>query len=117
MEPKKTIPIVADTESSSCSGGESYALMVLGDSMLPEFEEGEIIVIEPDGLAHDGSFVIAMHNGEHIFRQLVISEGRWFLKALNGLFPVLEIPGPEAVKGVIIQKSRPGARRLKKFYV
>jgi len=117
MEPKKTIPIVADTEPSSCSGAESYALMVLGDSMLPEFEEGEIIVIEPEGLARNGSFVIAVHDGEHIFRQLVIEDGRWSLKALNERYPTLEIPGPAAVKGVIIQKKRPGSRRVKKSYV
>lgn len=117
MSSPKIIPIVADEASSDCSGGEPYALMVLGDSMLPEFEDGEIIVIEPDGLVRDGSFVIAMHNDEPIFRQVVISEERWFLKPLNELFPVLEIPGPEAIKGVIILKKKPGRRRAQKSYI
>jgi Peptidase S24-like len=34
-----------------CAGGESFALRVLGHSMAPEFNEGEIIIIEPEGLA------------------------------------------------------------------
>jgi hypothetical protein len=44
----------AHTALPDCAGGESFALMVLGHSMAPEFNEGEIIVIEPDGLAQGG---------------------------------------------------------------
>ena len=43
-----------DDLAPDCSAGESFALMVLGHSMAPEFLEGEIIIIEPDGLAADG---------------------------------------------------------------
>ena len=45
--------------------------MVLGDSMAPEFVEGDVIIIEPEGLAVDGSYVLAQADGEWIFRQLV----------------------------------------------
>ena len=38
-----------------CSGGEVFALRVLGHDMAPEFNDGEIIVIEPDGLLKDGA--------------------------------------------------------------
>ena len=41
----------ADPSLDACSGGEAFALRVLGDSMAPEFNEGEIIIIEPEGLA------------------------------------------------------------------
>ena len=87
-------------EISDCSSAEPYALMVLGDSMLPEFEEGEIIVIEPEGLAKNGSYVVAHHNDEYIFRQLVQHQARWYLKPLNDLYPTTEVPGLEVVKGV-----------------
>ena len=46
-------------EDAGCSGGESFALRVLGDDMAPEFNEGDIIIIEPDGALKDGSFVLA----------------------------------------------------------
>ena len=48
-----------DARCRRCSGGESFALRVLGDDMAPEFNEGEIIIIEPDGALKDGFFVLA----------------------------------------------------------
>ncbi|MEW5770499.1 MAG: S24 family peptidase [Pseudomonadota bacterium] len=118
VKPAAENPMGEDGLASSCASGEPYALMVLGDSMLPEFEEGEIIVIEPDGLARDGSFVIAFVNDEHIFRQLVKHPEGWMLKPLNPLYPNIPIDSIEAaVKGVVIMKKKPGRRRAMKEYV
>jgi SOS-response transcriptional repressor LexA len=33
--------------------------MVLGQSMVPEFNEGDIVIIEPEGQLKDGCFVLA----------------------------------------------------------
>jgi SOS-response transcriptional repressor LexA len=103
-------------ETASCASGEPYALMVLGDSMLPEFEEGEIIVIEPEGLARDGSYVIAFVNEEYIFRQLIQHPEGWMLKPLNPLYPNIPIDALDVVKGVIILKKKPGKRSEQKSY-
>lgn len=112
----RTIPIrpVAD---DGCSGAESFALMVLGDSMAPEFEHGDIVIIEPDGHATDGAYVLAFGGGEWIFRQLRRSDSGWRLQPLNPAYPALDLPDLAAVRGVIIQKSRPGRRRATKRYV
>lgn len=119
--PRRTIPILPqggeDISLDSCSGAEPFALMVLGDSMLPEFAEGEIIIVEPEGLAQDGSFVLAQVTGEYIFRQLREHGGTWRLEALNPHYPALDIPDLTAVKGVIIQKRKPGSRRSRKSYL
>ena len=103
--------------ADACSGAESFALMVLGDSMLPEFEQGDIIVIEPEGLATDGSYVLAWLQDEWIFRQLVRAEGGWRLRPLNPAYAEASIPDLAPVRGVIIQKSRPGRRRATRRYV
>ncbi len=117
-EPGALAASAAPAAGDACSSGESFALMVLGDSMLPEFAEGEIIVIEPDGLASDGSFVFARCNDEWIFRQLARdAAGGWVLRPLNPAYPDLPIADLSAVRGVIIQKSRPGRRRASKRYV
>ena len=117
-EPGAHAASAALATGDACSSGESFALMVLGDSMLPEFAEGEIIVIEPDGLASDGSFVFARCNDEWIFRQLARdAAGGWVLRPLNPAYPDLPIADLSAVRGVIIQKSRPGRRRASKRYV
>lgn len=100
----------------SCSGSEPFALRVLGDSMAPEFQEGHIIIIEPDGIVQNGSYVFAVYEEEYIFRQLIIEEGQYFLKPLNDNYPTLTISNLEAVKGVITQRA--GTRRKEhKHYV
>ncbi len=163
-----------DAALAGCSGAESFALMVLGDSMEPEFVEGDIIIIEPEGLTVEGSYVMAWLADEWIFRQLVradaneptpetfaalgsplkgqetlgaarrvikpppktplcgvlppggqetlgaarrVSSGGWKLQPLNPKYPSANIPDLSVIKGVIIQKSKPGRRRAAKRYV
>jgi DNA polymerase V len=112
-----TPALPTDAALDSCSGGEAFALMVLGDSMTPEFNEGEIIVIEPDGATRDGSFVLAFVADEWIFRQLRRDGEGWCLHALNPAFAPTPLPDLGALHGVIIQKALPGRRRASKRYV
>ena len=108
------------TDEGACSGAESFALRVLGDEMAPEFNAGEIIIIEPEGAHRDGSFVLAQVAGEWLFRQLCRRADGWVLHALNPLRPDLaDLPLPDLapVRGVVIQKAVPGRRRLSKFYL
>lgn len=100
-----------------CAGGESFALMVVGHSMAPEFLEGEIIIIEPEGLAKDGSYVLAWHQDEWTFRQLLQTATGWTLHPLSPNFSDAPIPDLSAVRGVIIQKALPGRRRASKHYI
>lgn len=105
------------SDDSACSGSEVFALQVLGDSMAPEFVEGEVIIIEPGGASGDGSFVLARHADEWIFRQLRRRGEGWALRALDARYPELPLADLSAVHGVIIQKSVPGRRRLTKRYI
>jgi len=116
MTARRTIPIAADT-ASDCSGAESFALMVLGDSMAPEFTDGDVVVVEPEGHARDGSFVIAHVADEWTLRQLVAMEGGWMLRALNPAYPAQVLASLGQIRGVVIQKSRPGRRRAARRYV
>lgn len=96
-------------DGSGCSSSEPFALMVLGDSMAPEFEHGVIITVDPSGVVNNGSFVVARHDDEHLFRQLVIEDGEWFLVALHADQRRIQISGPEAIVGVVTQRA--GRRR------
>jgi DNA polymerase V len=113
----RTIPIVAAPAATDCDDAESFALMVLGDSMAPEFVAGDVIIIEPAGVASDGSFVLAQVEGEWIFRQLLRRGDGWQLCPLNPAYPAADIADLSVVRGVIIQKSKPGRRRASKRYV
>lgn len=104
----------------ACSGAESFALRVLGDDMKPEFDPGDIVVIEPGGAIADGRFVLARQDEGWLLRQLVRRDGHWWLRALNpahaeGADRLL--PALRAVRGVVIQKAVPGRRRASRFYV
>lgn len=94
---------------AGCAASEPYALRVIGDSMMPEFEEGMIIIVDPTGLATDGAYVVAEHDGEYIFRQLAIDGGRYLLRPLNPDYDEMEISSLRAVVGVVTQRA--GTRR------
>jgi phage repressor protein C with HTH and peptisase S24 domain len=107
-------------EDSGCSGGESFALQVLGDDMLPEFRAGDIIIVEPDGALRDGSFVLARPGGEWMLRQLARRpDGGWCLRTLNPEATAADVAIADLspVHGVVIQKAVPGRRKLSKSYL
>ncbi len=92
-----------------CSASEPFALRVLGDSMLPEFAEGAVIIIDPEGTIRDGCYVMAEVKNEYIFRQLRIVENKYYLQPLNDLYDTVEISGQDVIQGVITQQA--GRRR------
>jgi phage repressor protein C with HTH and peptisase S24 domain len=118
------IPVVSASieesavQGSACSGKELVALMALGDSMQPEFSEGEILVIEMGRPAQEGDFVIAeVAPEDFIFRQLMRDEqGGWRLHALNPAYPDTAIAGLQIIKGVVTHKKQPGSRKSVKYY-
>lgn len=120
----EAIPEATAPEAEACAAHEPFALRVLGDSMEPEFPDGAIIIVDPSGVVENGSYVLAevgdtdLRRSEAdtakieqgwIFRQLVIEEGRHYLKPLNPGYATVEVSDRNAVKGVIVQKA--GTRR------
>ncbi len=104
------------SSGSECDKREPYALMNLGNSMEPEFMDGDVIVIEPEHPPYDGAYVIAWHNEEFIFRQLLIRGDEWVIHPLNPAYPDQPLSGPDDVRGVITQKKSPGGRKNRKSY-
>ena len=50
--------MVMTMQEQGC-GREPFALRVVGNSMSPEFKDGCIIIIDPEGLMNDGAYVLA----------------------------------------------------------
>ncbi len=99
-----------DQELSSCGASEPFALRVIGDDMSPEFQDGNIIVIDPGGCVKDGCYVVANTNDEFIFRQLFIVDNHYFLRAIQpGLEEIVLEKGIQDIVGVVSQRS--GRRR------
>lgn len=101
--------------SGGCAASEPFALRVLGDSMLPEFAEGAVIIIDPAGALRDGCYVMAEYNNEYIFRQLRMVDDKLYLQPLNDLYDTVQISSQQMIQGVISQQA--GRRRKdRKFY-
>lgn len=119
------IPVISadmptgEPAGSNCDGKEIVALMVLGDSMAPEFTEGEILVIQMGAPATEGAYVIAeVAKEDFIFRQLRRDDnGGWRLVALNWAYPDTPLSGLESIKGVVTHKRNARSRKSVKSYV
>jgi len=84
-----------------------FALRVRGDSMEPEFTEGDIIVVDPDRDPVSGSFVLARNrDGEVVFKQLKQYGDKWILRPLNPRYPEIEMSEEHEIIGVICQKIK-----------
>ena len=110
MSNSKDIPLHADlADHGGCANSEPFALRVMGDSMEPEFKDGNIIIIDSAAAVESGCYVLAMVEEEYIFRQYIIEEGRHFLRALKQGYDEIEVNGIDAIRGVIVQRA--GTRR------
>lgn len=104
-----------DDLGGGCSAATPYALRVLGDSMEPEFEDGNIIIVDPGTSAINGSFVVIDYDNDTTLRQFVIEGEQKILRALNKDYPDAVISGAYRVRGVVIQRSS-GRRSSIKHY-
>ncbi len=98
---------------SDCGALEPYALQVTDDSMEPEFPKGCIIVCEPVPQCVSGQFVVAEYDEVRWFRQFVLEDDRKYLVAVNEIYPEIELTGPYAILGVVVQRN---VRRKIKHY-
>ena len=102
-------------DDGGCAANEPFALRVLGDSMEPEFPDGCVVIIEPTSNVKSGSYVMAEVDGEYIFRLFVADNEKYLLKPLNAGYPTLQIENPDAIKGLITQRSGTRRRDYKRY--
>ena len=92
-------------------GPDTFVLKVAGESMAPRFPDGDYIFVDPDATAESGSFVVVRrpNDGAATFKQLVIEDGRRYLKAANPAWPerIVEAQPDAAVCGVVVFQGRP----------
>lgn len=83
----------------------TFALRVTGDSMEPEFVEGELIIIEPDMQPEHRDYVVAKNGGDATLKQLWRESGDWYLKPLNDRYPIKPL-GESEIIGVVREKTK-----------
>lgn len=98
-----------------CTASEPYALRVVGDSMLPEFQDGHMIIVDPAYPPCHGAYVVVNYGGEYLFGQYLINNSRRWLHYLNSDKPPLELILPYEIKGVVIQRSTGRKKGIKHY--
>lgn len=88
---------------------QAFALRVHGDSMLnptgsPTYPDGSRVIVDPTLTPkHRDRIIVALPDGDVVFRQLVNEGTRAYLKPLNTSYPLIEMPPAAEVRGVIVQ--------------
>jgi SOS-response transcriptional repressor LexA len=100
--------------NQGCTAAEPFALRVIGDNMLPEFKDGQIIIVDPAYPPCHGAFVVVHYQGEYLFGQLLKQNNRQWLHYLNDDQAPIELQGTCEFKGVVIQRG--GRRKDIKHY-
>lgn len=98
-----------DWIETDIKGEHNFALRVKGDSMEPEFNEGDIIIISPTAKAVTGDFVVAMnHEEEATFKQYKRFDNTRVLHPLNPKYQdiVLNKDKEYKIVGVVMEKKK-----------
>jgi SOS-response transcriptional repressor LexA len=94
-------------DTTATKSKNAFALTVHGDSMEPEFTEGDIIIVDPEREPVSGSYIIAKNGAEATFKQFVMDGQSVLLKPLNGRYPIRDMTGIEfRVVGVVVEKRK-----------
>ena len=83
--------------------------------MEPEFNDGNIIIIDPSLPAYQNAYVIVDYGGEILFGQFKIEEQRQWLYYLNGDHQPVELVSSFELKGIVIQRSTGRRKELKHY--
>lgn len=110
IEPIGTVPMVDE------AGKNGFALIVEGESMLPDFAPNDRIYVNPDiqpDQLHNGDLVVMQCSDGATFKRMVIESGRKYLQALNPDWPnrVIDLPTDCRLIGVVVGSYRPITRK------
>lgn len=86
-----------------------FALRVKGESMMPEFSEGEVIIVNPDAEIVPGNFVVAKKDEEEAtFKQLQKIGKTLFLHPLNSKYQNIELKRGHRYRivGKVVKKEK-----------
>jgi SOS-response transcriptional repressor LexA len=86
----------------------AFALKVTGDSMEPEFVDGDIIIVDPRGQWEHGSYVVVAisKNSVPFLRRVTYDGGMRYLTPLNPRYPVALIDDNTVNYGEVTAKQR-----------
>lgn len=103
--PKETIQLTKDIIPEAAS----YGVKISGDSMEPEFEDGQIAWVLKQGIVENGEIGIFSLNGEAYIKKLQDDKNGVFLISLNEKYPPIPVREHDRfdILGKIVGKNHP----------
>ncbi len=93
---------------------KAFCLKVIGESMWPEYQEGEVILVEPElEPMHGDDVVVRTTEGRSTFKRLNLTPDGTYLLALNPDLPnrIIEVPEDTSYCGVVTGSWRNRRKR------
>lgn len=85
---------------------KAYALRVRGDSMVPRYFPGEVVIAQPRLTPKDGDFAcVQLVNGERLVKRVFRTPTGWVLRSLNEAYPPREVTLAEVHAVHVIRHS------------
>ncbi len=84
---------------------EAFAIVAEGKAMAPRFEEGTVLIFEPEHTPHDQDFVVALVQKQNtpLFKQILIDGDDRYLKSLNADYKTVFMDKDDLVLGTLVQ--------------
>jgi phage repressor protein C with HTH and peptisase S24 domain len=84
----------------------AYALRVRGDSMVPRYFPGEIVIAQPRIQPKDGDFAcVQLVNGERLVKRVFRTPAGWVLRSMNDAYPPRDVSNEEVHAVHVIRHS------------
>lgn len=108
--------IVDEIELDGRIAGDGYdyfALLVTGDSMYPEYRDGDVVIVRMQSTAETGDDVVAYVGGDNAtLKRLTLTTSGLQLRPLNAAYPVRSFThdqvaaGQVTIAGVVVEQRR-----------
>jgi len=83
--------------------------------MLPEFKQGDIIIVDPGHPLCHGAFTVIEYQGEYFFGQYMEKHGTKWVSFLNDEQNNFQLESDFIVKGIVTQRSNGRRKNLKHY--
>ena len=101
--------------SQTCATKEPFVLRVIGDSMLPDFEDGSIVVIDPEQAVQHGDYVVAQVDDQHQLGKLSVSGNVWQLATTSEEMQIPVVISRKSILGRVIKCTDPRRKSQMEF--
>jgi len=86
------IGVLGEIDPAQDFGSGAYAIRIKGDSMLPRFRDGNLLIVSPEARWGDGDTCLVRHVDGHVWIKRLSAHGStWCLESDNPAYPTIPL--------------------------